>query len=100
MAVIWPKFVVNIAINPICAITGLRMGELARLPATDRFQDLLLAEAFAVGRAKGLDLPEAALREKSRRIAGTSTAALDAAASRGRPADRDRGAQRRPGARG
>ena len=64
MAVIWQKFVVNIAINPICAITGLRMGELARLPATDRFQDLLLAEVFAVGRAKGLDLPETALREK------------------------------------
>ena len=64
MAVIWHKLVVNIAINPICAITGLRMAELARLPATDRYQDLLLAEALAVGRAKGLNLPEAALREK------------------------------------
>lgn len=64
MAAIWQKLVVNIAINPICAITGLRMGELARLAATDRFQDLLLAEALAVGRAKGLNLPEAALREK------------------------------------
>jgi 2-dehydropantoate 2-reductase len=64
MAVIWQKLVVNIAINPICGITGLRMGELARLAATDRYQDLLLEEALAVGRAKGLNLPEAALREK------------------------------------
>ena len=61
---IWEKLVVNVTINPICGITGLRMGELARLPATDRYQDQLLDEAFAVARAKGLSLPERDLRER------------------------------------
>lgn len=62
--VIWQKFILNIAINPICAITGLRLGEVARLEATDRFQDRLLDEAFEVVHAKGLALPEAELRRK------------------------------------
>jgi 2-dehydropantoate 2-reductase len=64
MGVIWAKFVLNLAINPVCAVTGLRLGEVARLDATDRFQDRLLEEAFAVARAKGLGLDEAALRER------------------------------------
>jgi 2-dehydropantoate 2-reductase len=64
MATIWTKLMVNLSINPICAITGLRTGEFARVEATDRFQDRLLDEAFAVVRAKGLDLDEAAIRSK------------------------------------
>ena len=64
MAAIWEKLVVNVTINPICAITGLRMGEIARLPATDQYQDRLLDEALAVARAKGLALPEADLRAR------------------------------------
>lgn len=64
MGAVWEKLVVNVAINPICGITGLRMGELARLEATDRYQDLLLDEAFRVARAKGLSLPERELRER------------------------------------
>jgi 2-dehydropantoate 2-reductase len=59
---VWTKLMVNITINPICAVTGLRVGEFARLEATDRFQDRLLDEAFAVVRAKGLGLDEVALR--------------------------------------
>ena len=64
MAAIWEKLVVNVTINPICAITGLRMGEIARLPATDQYQDRLLDEALAVARAKGLALPETELRDQ------------------------------------
>ena len=64
MGAIWEKLVVNVTINPICGVTGLRMGELARLPATDSYQDRLLDEAFAVARAKGLSLPEPELRER------------------------------------
>jgi 2-dehydropantoate 2-reductase len=62
MAVIWTKFVVNVSINPICAVTGLRLGEFARCEATDHFQDRILDEAFEVIRAKGIELPEAELR--------------------------------------
>jgi 2-dehydropantoate 2-reductase len=64
MGVIWSKFLLNLAINPICAVTFLRLGEFARLEATDRFQDRLLDEAFAVIRAKGLKLDLDALRAK------------------------------------
>lgn len=63
-AVVWTKLMVNLSINPISAITGLRTGEFARVEATDRFQDRLLDEAFAVVRAKGIELDEATIRAK------------------------------------
>ena len=56
MSLIWTKFALNCAINAICATTGLRLGEFARLPATDRFQDLVVEEILAVTRAKGITL--------------------------------------------
>jgi 2-dehydropantoate 2-reductase len=62
MALIWTKFTLNCAINAICATTGLRLGELARLPATDRFQDLILDEILAVTKAKGITLTDPDLR--------------------------------------
>lgn len=64
MTVIWEKFLLNLAINPICAVTFLRLGELARTPATDQFQDRILDEAFAVTRAKGVELDLDAIRAK------------------------------------
>lgn len=62
MAVIWQKYLLNLAINPICAATGLRLGELARLPAVDAFQDRILDEALAVVAAKGIVLPDPDIR--------------------------------------
>ncbi len=62
--VVWTKFVLNSAINPLCALTGLRIGEIARLEPMDRFQDLILDEIFAVVRAKGLALDEPGLRAR------------------------------------
>jgi 2-dehydropantoate 2-reductase len=64
MTAVWEKLVVNVTINPLCGITGLRMGELARLHVTDQYQDRLLDEAFAVARARGLSLSEQELREQ------------------------------------
>lgn len=58
MAVIWQKFLVNCAINAICATTGLRLGEVVRLPELDAFQDNVIAEALAVTKAKGVNLPD------------------------------------------
>lgn len=63
MAVIWQKFLLNIAINPICAVTGLRLGEVVRLPATNEFQDRILDEALAVVAAKGLVLQDPNIRK-------------------------------------
>src|SRR5437762_10308895 len=55
---VWNKFVLNCAINPLCAITGLVPGEIAVTPEVDRLQTLLVEELMAVVRAKGLTLPD------------------------------------------
>jgi len=57
MAVIWEKFALNCGINAIAATTGLRGGEITRLPELDAFQDRIVAEVMAVTDAKGIRLP-------------------------------------------
>jgi 2-dehydropantoate 2-reductase len=56
LSVIWTKFALNCTINALCATTGLRLGEIARLPAMDRFQDRVIDEVLAVTKAKGMKL--------------------------------------------
>jgi 2-dehydropantoate 2-reductase len=58
IAHVWNKWVLNCAINPISAATGLRLGEIARTPEVDAFQDRVLDEVLAVLRAKGVRLPD------------------------------------------
>ena len=57
-AQVWNKFVLNCAINPLCAITGLLPGEIATTPEVDQLQTRLVEELLAVVRAKGLRLPD------------------------------------------
>jgi 2-dehydropantoate 2-reductase len=57
MAVIWEKFALNCCINALAATTGLRAGEIARLPALDALQDRIIAEVMTVTGAKGIRLP-------------------------------------------
>jgi 2-dehydropantoate 2-reductase len=56
---IWAKFVHNCAINAICAVTGLRVGEIPQNPGVDLLQTKVIEEALAVVSAKGITLPEA-----------------------------------------
>ncbi len=63
LAKIWSKFVLNCAINALCATTGLRAGEMARLPALDALQDRILDEALEVTAAKGIALDGPAMRD-------------------------------------
>jgi 2-dehydropantoate 2-reductase len=58
MATIWTKFALNCAINAICATTGLRLGEVARLPELDAFQDRVLDEILAVVAGRGIRLTD------------------------------------------
>jgi 2-dehydropantoate 2-reductase len=57
MAVIWEKFALNCCINALAATTGLRAGEIARLPALAALQDRIIAEVMAVTNARGIRLP-------------------------------------------
>lgn len=56
VGVLWGKLIHNCALNPICAITGLRMGQMARLEETDLMQTKILEEAVAVAKAKNITL--------------------------------------------
>lgn len=67
MAVIWNKFVLNVSINALCAVTGLRLGELARNADMDEYQDRIIEEALAVVAAKGVTLPDPDIRRTIKR---------------------------------
>jgi len=64
MAVIWEKFALNCCINAIAATTGLRGGEITRLPELDAFQSRIIAEVMAVTEARGIRLPTPDLPSK------------------------------------
>ena len=61
-SVIWTKFTLNVAINALCAVTGLRLGEIARLEAMDALQDRVLEETLAVVAARGITLQDPDIR--------------------------------------
>lgn len=54
---IWMKFVLNAAINPVCAITGLRPGEVIRTGPARQLLERILDEILVVIAAKGVRLP-------------------------------------------
>jgi 2-dehydropantoate 2-reductase len=54
---IWGKLIVNVGINPLAAITGLKNGHLPELPGTRMVMEEAVKEAVAVAQAKGIDLP-------------------------------------------
>lgn len=58
-ATIWSKFVMNCAINPICAVTGFVVGEIAETPPVDLFQTRIIEEILAVVRARQVHLVDA-----------------------------------------
>lgn len=57
MGHIWMKFILNAAINPVSAMTGLRPGEIARVPAARELLERVLDEVLNVVAAKGVTLP-------------------------------------------
>lgn len=54
--VLWSKFIHNCCINAPSAITGLRMGEVTRVPDLAPLRWQIAEEALAVARAKGIRL--------------------------------------------
>ena len=60
MAKIWNKFVLNCGVNALCAVTGLRSGEMTRVPEIYALQTQVIREALEVVAAKGITLPDSA----------------------------------------
>ncbi|HIG34109.1 MAG TPA: 2-dehydropantoate 2-reductase [Candidatus Poseidoniales archaeon] len=53
---IWRKLMINVAINPICAIAGVRNGALSQIPELWAQSLEAMREAESVARASGIDL--------------------------------------------
>ncbi len=53
---IWRKLLINVAINPVCAIAGVRNGALVEVPELWEQSLESMREAEAVARAAGVDL--------------------------------------------
>jgi 2-dehydropantoate 2-reductase len=68
MAVIWTKFVLNCAINPVSAMTGLRLGEIGEDEAATELQDRVMEEILAVVAAKGIELTDPDIAASVRKI--------------------------------
>ncbi len=60
-AVVWNKLLVNIGINAITALTGIRNGELLDLPQTRELAATAVKEAVAVARALGVAVADDAV---------------------------------------
>ena len=71
MGVIWNKFVQSCAIHALCALTGLKAGEIASVPEAESLRDKLLDEALAVADAKGITLSDADPIASVKRISST-----------------------------
>ncbi len=66
--IVWGKLMINIAINPLTAITRLKNGMLPRIDGTRRIMDECLKEAMEVARKKGIKLPYDDPIEKAREV--------------------------------
>jgi 2-dehydropantoate 2-reductase len=53
-AIVWNKLFVNVGINALTALTGLRNGQLLEHPETLQLLEILVAEAAEVARKKGI----------------------------------------------
>lgn len=54
---IWEKLLINIGINAVAALTGLKNGELLHHPETLMLMEALVSEAVQVAEAKGIRTP-------------------------------------------
>lgn len=72
-AALWSKLLLNIAINPVAALTRLRNGELAEHESSLTLMTAAAREAEAIGRKHGVNLPRQDWRARLQ-VACTATA--------------------------
>ena len=70
---IWRKLMVNVAINPICAIAGVRNGGLLEIPELWTQSLEAMKEAESVARASGVELGTIDIEDYLKKVV-TSTA--------------------------
>ena len=71
--VIWEKLFINIGINALAALTGLKNGQLLDHPETLTLMDAMVSEAVEVARKKGIPIEEN-LIEKVKAVAEATRA--------------------------
>jgi ketopantoate reductase len=54
---IWGKLIINVGINALAAVTGLKNGRLPEIRSTRAIMEMAVEEAVAVARAKEIVLP-------------------------------------------
>ena len=69
---IWTKILLNVAINPVCAIAGVRNGALLEVPELWEQAYSAMQEAAAVAGASGVDLSDLDLEGTLRMVAGAT----------------------------
>ncbi len=55
-SLVWNKLFINVGINPVAALTGLKNGRLLDYAETLRLMETLVTEAIAVARKKGIPI--------------------------------------------
>tara|TARA_B110000881_G_scaffold218541_1_gene238265 strand:+ start:490 stop:1449 length:960 start_codon:yes stop_codon:yes gene_type:complete len=65
---IWIKLLINIAINPICAITGLRNGDILSIPFLWSQAVRSMEEASRIAKASGINIDDANLTHLLQRV--------------------------------
>ena len=65
---IWRKLMINVAINPICAIAGVRNGALLEVPELWHQAIEAMREAEAVARASGVNLGDSDSEKYLRKV--------------------------------
>ena len=66
--IVWNKLLLNVAINPVCAIAGVRNGALIEVPELWQQAMSAMLEAAAIARASGVDLGDLDLEEHLRKV--------------------------------
>lgn len=91
-ALLWSKLIVNVGINALTALLRITNGILGQVPECEVLMSAAVAEAEAVARALGIDLPSASQAERVREIClltGANRSSMLQDILKGRPTEID-----------
>lgn len=71
---VWRKLVVNVGINALTAVLGVRNGELAKIPESQEIMEMAVTEAVGVARHQGIHLRVSEEIERVRAVCESTAA--------------------------